>query len=589
MIDGRASIGQIVEVDGLSALAIIQDAAKSQIVTHHDGISSFEQPEDLVGVGSSGVILVGRIQKLFFAEPRDLIGPASNRPPLRQMRLSIIGVLKRQPEKGLSFQPHSTQLPALGSAIFPLSTIERRAVLGATEIRSEALCLGYDARHPSIPIEVDADDFLGRHIAVLGGTGQGKTNFIASILQAISAKPNSRIVIFDINGEYGSAFDGLPPRVQYTVIGRHRTRLSPTNARLRRIPYYALGRPGLFRLLLPSERTQSPALRFALQHLPYVESDDSCAWPVGHRETGTLHDDCVSGTAVKAAAALGAIEDQANRLTAARWPNMRAIACLASEKYVVKQGRNGPERDAFLYGHIQTMLKRIDTLLTDDAVSEVLDTSGGGPSGQYLNLSSEARTFSEDMFGRASHGSDDWNVHIVDLSRVANDLLPFVVGATLETFASVLFHRGPEGTHPTLLVLEEAHHYLRQLQGDAESGQNALAYERLAKEGRKFGASLMVSTQRPAEVSPTVLAQCGSWAIFRLTNESDQKAVSAATEFTSSRVSSLLSTLSRGEALLFGSSRPIAVKLKFDQPKPGPTSSDPRFTETWTNRTGEQT
>ena len=581
MIDGRASIGQVVEVDGLSALAIIQDAAKSQIVTHHDGLSSFEQPEELVGVGSSGVILVGRIQKLFFSEPRDLVGPNHGRPPLRQMRISIIGVLAREYGKGLSFRAHSTQLPALGAAIFPLSSIERQAVLGAAEIKSEPITLGYDARHPSIPIEVDLDDFLGRHVAVLGGTGQGKTNFIARILQLIAEKPRARIVIFDINGEYGSVFSGGKAKVRYTVIGKQPTRLAPKDAVCRRIPYYALGRPGLFRLLLPSERTQSPALRYALQHLPFVEADTTCAWPAAAKATGTLHDDCVTGLPAKAAAALAVIDNPATRKTATQWPHMRAIACLAAEKYVVKQGRNGYERDAFLYGHIQTMLKRIDTLLTDEAVAEVLDPSGGKPTGNALNLGDEARAFCEQMFGAATPQKDDWNVHIVDLSRVANDLLPFVVGATLETFASVLFNRGPEGTHPTLLVLEEAHHYLRQLQGDSESGQNALAYERLAKEGRKFGASLMVSTQRPAEVSPTVLAQCGSWAIFRLTNENDQKAIAAATEFTSARVSSLLATLARGEALLFGASRPIAVKFRFDPPKPGPTSSDPRFSKQW--------
>jgi len=582
MIDGRASIGQIVEVDGLSALAVIQDAAKSQIVTHHDGLSSFEQPEELVGVGSAGVILVGRIQTLFFSEPRDLLNPSGGRPPLRQMRLTIIGVLIREYGKGLTFRPHSTQLPALGAAVFPLSTVERQAVLGAAEIKSEAISLGYDARHPSIPIDVDLNDFLGRHVAVLGGTGQGKTNFIARILQIVAAKPRARIVIFDINGEYGSAFTDKNIRVLYTVIGKQLTRLAPKSAVLRRIPYYALGRAGLFRLLLPSERTQSPALRYALQHLPFVEADQACAWPVGSKATGTLHDDCVTGAPAKAAAALAIIDNPAARKTASNWPHMRAIACLAAEKYVLKQRPNGQtERDAFLYGHIQTMLKRVDTMLTDEAVAEVLDTTGGKPTGNALSLTDEARVFCEQMFGSSTWKKDDWNVHIVDLSRVANDLLPFVVGATLETFGSVLFNRGPEGTHPTLLVLEEAHHYLRQLQGDAESGQSALAYERLAKEGRKFGASLMVSTQRPAEVSPTVLAQCGTWAIFRLTNESDQKAIAAATEFSSSRISSLLATLARGEALLFGSSRPISVKLKFDPPTPGPTSRDPRFSEAW--------
>ena len=98
------------------------------------------------------------------------------------------------------------------------------------------------------------------------------------------------------------------------------------------------------------------------------------------------------------------------------------------------------------------------------------------------------------------------------------DLAPHVLGSLLELFAEQLFERGPGRTHPTLLVLEEAHHYLRQIPGDAETGMHSLAYERLAREGRKFQLALLISTQRPSEVSPTVLAQCGSWAVFRLTN-----------------------------------------------------------------------
>ena len=185
------------------------------------------------------------------------------------------------------------------------------------------------------------------------------------------------------------------------------------------------------------------------------------------------------------------------------------------------------------------------------------------------------------LFGASDGRTSDWNVHIIDLSHVLNDLLPFAVGATLETFASVVFKRGPGATHPTVVVLEEAHHYLRQLPGDAEFGQQALAYERLAKEGRKFGVSLIVSTQRPSEVSPTVLAQCGTWAVFLLTNESDQRAISTATESNTSQLSNRLATLGRGEALVFGVSMPVMARMKFDQPQPAPTSSDPKFAAKW--------
>jgi hypothetical protein len=132
-----------------------------------------------------------------------------------------------------------------------------------------------------------------------------------------------------------------------------------------------------------------------------------------------------------------------------------------------------------------------------------------------------------------------------------------------------------------MLVLEEAHHYLRQLPGDADVGQHSLAYERLAKEGRKFGLSLMISTQRPSEVSSTVLAQCGTWTVFRLSNEADQKAVGAAAEAAGVNVTRQLAGLGRGETIVFGAALPVPTRLSVIRPDPSPNSKDPPFLEAW--------
>ena len=149
-----------------------------------------------------------------------------------------------------------------------------------------------------------------------------------------------------------------------------------------------------------------------------------------------------------------------------------------------------------------------------------------------------------------------------------------------EMFAPRYSKRGP-GHHPTMLALEEAHHYLRQLPGESDGGQQALAYERLAKEGRKFGLSLLISTQRPSEVSPTVLSQCGTWAVFRLNNEADQRAVASAAETAGVNVSRQLAGLGRGEAIIFGAALPVPTRLSVSRPNPEPDSKDPPFLQEW--------
>ena len=195
---------------------------------------------------------------------------------------------------------------------------------------------------------------------------------------------------------------------------------------------------------------------------------------------------------------------------------MRALSCLAAENYALQMGRNGLERNAFNYSHVSALVSRIRAFMDDERFKTIVNPDGGAPVQTPLSMERESANLTNDIFGKAKFEKHDLNVHIVDLSRLAPDLMPFVLGSLLEMLASQLFVRGPGQTHPTFLILEEAHHYLRQLPGTDDGAGQMRAYERLAKEGRKFGLSLLVSTQRPSELSPTVLAQCGTWAVFRL-------------------------------------------------------------------------
>ena len=260
---------------------------------------------------------------------------------------------------------------------------------------------------------------------------------------------------------------------------------------------------------------------------------------------------------------------------------MKALSCLAAEWYCLKPDRNGYKRDTFSYGHIHSLVNRINALILDKRFTEIVDITGGEPASETLDLPLEGKRFVEKIFGNKLFEKDDWNVHIVDLSSVTQDLMPFILGSLLELYSNELFVRGPGSTHPTVLILEEAHHYLRQLSGDNETGQHALAYERLAKEGRKFGLSLLISTQRPSEVSPTVLAQCGTLAVFRLTNDRDQHSVAFTVEDVSQHIVRQIPGLARGEAIVFGSAIPFACRVKVIRADPEPDSSDATFVARW--------
>jgi hypothetical protein len=422
-----------------------------------------------------------------------------------------------------------------------------------------------------VEVCANIDEVLGRHMAILGSTGQGKTHFVAAVLQQLVRLPKSRIVVFDVNGEYARAFNNLGQRVKVTEMGAPQGGLQ--------IPYYALGRHGLSRLLIPSEKAQMPALRFAIEHLAYVEADATGARLVSGAHN-TLYDDCHSGNPANAMSDLNSIRNR-TAVVAKIWPHMRALSCLSTEWYVLTQGKNGAERSTFQYGHIQSMINRVRGLIEDPQFTSIVNVAGGPGRVQPLDMNAECAHLVHEVFGPPVLGQGGWSIHIIDLSRLTQDLMPFVLGSLLEMFAAEIFKRGPGNTHPTMLALEEAHHYLRQLPGESDGGQQALAYERLAKEGRKFGLSLLISTQRPSEVSPTVLSQCGTWAVFRLNNEADQRAVASAAETAGINVSRQLAGLGRGEAIIFGAALPVPTRLAVSRPSPEPDSKDPPFIETW--------
>ena len=574
----RRPIGYVVEIDGAILLVNLLEDSRGHVAGHRDGLSTVEQPGDLVGVEAGAETIILRIHSVAFAEPREVHAGQRRQvkiveEPLRQLKGRVIGYLARI-DGILRFYPQEWRLPVLGASVYPLSDNETLATIGTFGDIQEQIVLGSDSRNRGIEVRVGINDALGRHIAVLGATGQGKTHFVAAVLQQLSQLPKSRIVIFDVNGEYFSAFANLGNRLKIT-------RLGASDETGLRIPYYALGRHGLARLLLPSERAQMPALRFAVEHLRFIQADQHGARLIGQPQH-TLFDDCHSGNAGSALAAINQVRSGIAP-PAQNWPHMRALSCLATEWYVTKQGKNGPERDTFHYGHIQALINRIRGLIEDAQFASVVDISGGDGVSNPLSMIAESKQLVDKVFGAAQFQDNDWLVHVVDLSRLAQDLMPFVLGSLLEMFAAEIFRRGPGHTHPTMLALEEAHHYLRQLPGDSDSGQHALAYERLAKEGRKFGLSLMISTQRPSEVSPTVLAQCGTWIVFRLSNEADQRSVASAAETIGANVSRQLAGLGRGEALAFGAALPVVTRLSVVRPNPEPDSKDPPFMQAWAN------
>jgi hypothetical protein len=168
------------------------------------------------------------------------------------------------------------------------------------------------------------------------------------------------------------------------------------------------------------------------------------------------------------------------------------------------------------------------------------------------------------------------NVSVVDLSMLSNEVLPYacaVVGRILlEVRESLAAQR--RFRHPWVLVLEEAHNYARPSRTDEDRGHKLarLAYERIAKEGRKFGLSLIVASQRPSEISQTIISQCANFISHRLQNPDDIDHFRRIIPLQARRLLDQVTTLASGEAIVFGSAFHVPTRVMFDRPCPGPHS-----------------
>lgn len=569
----RQPIGYVVQIDGPEVTLNLLDMHRGQVASHLQGVSPVTEVGSLLALDAGSRVLVMKVLSLSFAEPKEAhrlgVGSSSHQSePLRNVTGVVVGRLARE-GGNTTFVSDSLPTPSLGAEAFPLTSSELSAALGNPIDADLPISLGEDLRGGG-QLRVGLESLVSRHVAVLGSSGQGKSCFTAAVLQQVVRLPGARIVIFDINGEYPEAFKlaDLPEgAVKLTTLGGD----EPGSFK---VPYFALGRFGLHRLLIPSEKTQRPALSFALEHLNKVR------WFPAHKGAGLagdgnafLFDDCRQAGAADAEARISNLR-VGGAPVVNEWPHMAALAALVAESHGIQPGRGGPERSSFHYSNVSPLITRIHRFSEDPMFADVVDVNGGAGCGGPLSWTAESAALVERIFG-SEHV--DWRVHIINLRRVSHDLTPFVLGSLLELYAHELFRRGQEKAVPTLLVLEEAHHYMRPVGSGEDAEVNSLAYERLAKEGRKFGLALWLSTQRPSEISPTVLSQCNNWVTFRLTSEKDLNAVQTASEWADRREVRRIAGLARQTAIVFGGSISMPTMLRAPDAVPRPKSDDGNF------------
>lgn len=415
-------------------------------------------------------------------------------------------------------------------------------VISESEDGDHSLELGSYKLNDNARAYVDGDKLFQRHAALLGSTGSGKSWTVASILERSSELPSSNLVVFDLHGEYKE----LSHAKQLRVPGPDE--VDTDDESLLFLPYW----------LLNSEEIQSLFVdrsEFNAHNQVVVVQDSITEQKKLFLEANNRHDLLQSFTLDSP------IPYSLDEVTA-------KLTYLNEEKV---QGSRGPKNGPF-NGEFSRLLVRIASRLNDRRYGFLFDSPD--IYNQYESLSMIA----EKLMG---FGNKKQSIKVIDFSEVPADILPVIIGLVARIIYQVQFWTDPAERRPLAFVCDEAHLYLPRKEGNPVERRAVEAFEKIAKEGRKYGVALMVVSQRPSDVSATILSQCNNIISLRLTNADDQATVRKLLPESLESLLEALPIMDVGEAMVVGDSVLLPSRIKIDPPAEKPLSATIDFWSRW--------
>ena len=533
-------IGHLVDVQGNLLTATLVEDEQGRVPT----ITIGDEDITVGQIGSYVVIRQGLVQIIAMVtrmtEQEALAVPTIETPGEPDARLPYAKRIARlTPIGSISTDGHFErgvgQYPTTGAEVYAIGSAEITKMF--ERFHAEGFAVGALTTHPSIKVSLHATNLFGRHFAILGQTGSGKSWTVASVVQkAVAEMPRAHIIILDLHGEYcWKLKDGKHHYAFDDAIVRH------VDARELEIPYWLMTYAELCDLLIDqtdfSAHNQTTVFRDALREQRLIE---------GKR-----------------------LELERTTLDTPVYFNIGEIRKALEAKNGLVQGATKMVKGP-LTGAFDNFLMRLDSKLNDVRYDFLLNP-------KKRNNSASLSTLLRDFVGL---GESKVAVTVIDLSSVPFDVRP-TVAAQIGRLAFEFNYWNPEyRDFPIMLICEEAHAYIPR-ESKSQFAGSRKSMERIAKEGRKYGVGLAVVSQRPHEVSETVLSQCGTFICLRVTNPDDQAYIRKLVPESEGDLVSVLAGLGRGEALVLGEAIPLPTRLKFDEPSPAPNSDDIDFYNKW--------
>ena len=434
-----------------------------------------------------------------------------------------------------------SQFPNIGDELHPVNFDELSSIFDKRE--DIEFKVGQLTAFESVDVHLDASSFFGRHAAILGQSGAGKSWTVTSLLQsALRNMPNAHIVLLDMHGEYcDKEIDGVSAKSPFP---EHMVR--SLNAQQAEFPYWLLTYSELCDLI--------------------VDPDD---------EDASLQTSYLRSIVIR-------LKQEANAHLDLGHITVDSPVYYPIDTFVETIEKSNSETSDFgkkkspLYGRFSQLLVRIESLLSDTRYDFFMRP-------KTRNSTESLTGLMQDIVGR---GEPNAAITVLDLSAVPFDVAPMVTAQIGRLVFEFNFWNPQCMEFPLFLVCEEAHEYIPRLEAPRYR-EARRAMERISKNGRKYGVGLCVVSQRPADVSETVLAQCSSYICLRISNPDDQDYVRSMVPESAQGTFAALTALAKGEAIALGEAVPMPTRFKIDRPNPPPNSTDVDYAGKWRESTVE--
>ena len=425
-------------------------------------------------------------------------------------------------------------------------------LLSVNVAENERLTLGHFMADETAVAVANGDKFFQRHAAILGSTGSGKSWSVALILERASALKSANLIVFDMHGEYSTLCEGENPIAQqYHIAGPGD--LDGSNPNSLFVPYWLLNREEMLALILDRSDDNAPnqAARFTEHVRTLKEQTLQKEGKTEMLETFTVDSPIPYD--------INSLLDELNK-----------------DDTGTKTGASGKEVKGDWNGRLTRFIGRLKAKIDDRRCGFMFQPP------EKCN----AYGWLEEMLMKLFSVSESQRgIKIIDFSEVPSDVLPIITGVLARLLYNIQFWMDKDARHPLTIVCDEAHLYLPVRDAAEAAEKRALeAFERIAKEGRKYGVSLLVVSQRPSDVSRTILSQCNNFLVLRLTNDQDQSVVKRLLPESMVGITDILPLLDLGEALLLGDSILLPTRIKLDKPTIAPESATRQFWSDWANQ-----